>query len=117
MTSMVPLQEYVVGVLDGAGAGTIRIGPRAHGVEWRPATASIRMTGSTPSGLSTCYVYAGPVANDTTFVDATYDVNNDSTDRVSGLRLRIGQYVWAVWTGGNAGADVTLALTGEAEVP
>ena len=51
----VPLSEFATGRLDGAGAGTLRLGPRAHGVLWRPVNAGIRMTGSTPSGLATCY--------------------------------------------------------------
>lgn len=113
----VPLSEFATGVLDGAGAGTLRLGPRAHGVLWRPANAGVRMTGSTPSGLATCYIYVGTSATDPNFADATYDVNNDNTDRVAGNQLRIGQYVFAVWSGGNPGATVTLTLTGEADIP
>lgn len=116
MTS-VPLSEFAVGTLDASGAGTLRIGPAAHGVLWLPANAGIRMTGATPAGLATCYVYAGTSPTDPNFIDATYDVNNDNTDRVSGVQLRLGQYVFAVWTGGNPNADVTLTLTGTAEVP
>ena len=113
----VPLSVYATGVLDGAGAGVLRLGPRAHGVLWRPANVGIRMTGATPSGLATCYIYAGDSPTDPNYVDATYDVNNDNTDRVNGVELRLGQCVFAAWTGGNPGATVTLTLTGIAQVP
>lgn len=113
----VALAEYATGTLNGSGAGTIRVGPRAHGVVWRPKIASILMSGSTPSGLATVYVYTGPRASQEYFTDATYDVNNAATDSVGGTELRLGQYVWAVWTGGNALATVTLTLTGTAQVP
>lgn len=112
----VPLAEYATGTLDGSGNGTLRLGPTAHGQVWRPQVASVRMTGAAPAAQATCYVYAGDAATDPNFVDATYDVNNDSTDRVTGTELRLGQYVFARWTGGNAGATATLSITGTKDI-
>ena len=107
---VVPLSEWAQTTLDDSGAGTIQLGPRAHGVTWRPATASIKMSGGIPSGVATCFVYAGGYVDESTFVDSTYDVNNDSTDRLTGQELRLGQYVFAVWSGGNVlGHDGTRA--------
>ena len=113
----VPLSEFNVITLDGSGNGTARVGPRAHGVVWQPTVASIKMTGATPSGVATCFVYAGSSATDDNFVDSTYDVQNDSTDRVSGQQLRLNQFVYARWSGGNPGATATLSITGTAEIP
>lgn len=111
------LNEFVTGTLNASGNGTIRIGPGAHGVVWRPQVASIRMTGSTPTGLATCFIYVGDAAVDSNFVDGTYDTQNDSTDRLTGTELRLGQYVLAKWTGGAANATVTLTVTGRQEIP
>lgn len=108
----VNLSEFTQITLDGSGNGTAQVGPRGHGVTWKPAVASIKMTGGTPSGVATCFVYAGGSATDSNFVDSTYDVQNDSTDRVGGQQLVRGQYVWAVWSGGNPGAIATLAVNG-----
>ncbi|MBO2460965.1 hypothetical protein [Actinomadura violacea] len=115
--TQVQLRAVGSGTLDGSGSGTVRVGPLGHGVTWLPKVASIRMAGDPPPTAATCYVYAGVMATDAYFCDATYDVNNDSTDRVSGSELRLGQYVFAVWSGGTPGADVTLIVTGDQEVP
>jgi hypothetical protein len=108
----VPLSDFAQITLDGSGNGTVQLGPRAHGQTWKPTVASIKMSGSTPAGSATCFVYAGGAATDSNFIDSTYDVQNDSTDRVSGQALTLGQYVYAVWTGGNPGATATLTVNG-----
>jgi hypothetical protein len=67
--------------------------------------------------VATVFLYAGSSATDDNFVDSTYDVSNDSTDRVSGQQLVLGQYVWAVWSGGTPGATAVLSVNGTQEVP
>lgn len=113
---ILPLNEFGTATLDSSGAGTARIGPQAHGVLWQPEVVSIRMTGDIPSGLATCFVYAGDAPVDTNFVDATYDVTSASTGNASGLELRLGQYIFAVWSGGNANASVTVSVVGSKEI-
>jgi hypothetical protein len=113
----VPLSDFVQITLDGTGAGVARLGPRAHGQTWRPTVASIKMTGPTPAGQATCFLYAGGAATDANFLDSTYDVANDSTDRLSGQVLDLGQYVFAVWSGGNPGATATLTVNGTKVIP
>lgn len=113
----VPLSEDTEITLDATGAGTARLGPTAHGVTWKPLVASIKMTGGTPSGVATCFLYAGSRVANGNFVDSTYDVANDSTDRVSGQQLALGQYVYAVWSGGNPGATATLTVNGTKVIP
>ncbi len=113
----VALSESVTGVLNGAGAGTLRLGPKAHGVVWKPQVASIRMSGAPPAGLAICSVYVGPSATDDNFQDSTYDANNASTGRVDSTRLELGDYVFAVWQVGNPNATVTLTVTGTKDIP
>lgn len=108
----VPLSEFVTITLDASGNGTAKLGPAAHGLVWKPTTASIKMSGPTPTGMATLFLYVGGSATDSNFVDSTYDVQNDSTDRVNGQELTIGQYIWAVWSGGNPGARATLTING-----
>lgn len=117
MSREVPLSDFVQIRLDGSGNGTAQLGPRAHGQTWKPTVASIKMSGSTPTGAPTCFLYAGGYVGDANFIDSTYDVQNDSTDRVAGQSLDLGQYVFAVWSGGNAGATATLTVNGTRLVP
>jgi hypothetical protein len=112
MTTEVPLSEFVTITLDGSGNGTAQLGPRAHGLVWKPTVASIKMTGDIPADLATVFVYAGGTVNDGNFVDSTYDVNSASSGNIAGQQLQLGQYVFAVWSGGNPGASATLTLNG-----
>ncbi|MGH2866774.1 MAG: hypothetical protein ACRDNK_04280 [Solirubrobacteraceae bacterium] len=113
----VPLSEYAFTKLDGSGNGTVRLGPTAHGVVWNPTVASIKATGAIPAGLATCTVYAGSSATDDNFVDATYDVTSAATDAIAGNVLRLGGYLYAVWSGGTPGATATLSVAGTKEIP
>lgn len=113
----VSLSEFATVTLDGSGNGTARIGPDAHGVAWFPEVVSIRMTGAIPTGLATCFVYAGDSATDDNFVDSTYDVTSASTGNIAGQELHLGQYIFAKWTGGNAGAVATVSTSGRKDIP
>lgn len=113
----VPLYEFGDTVLDGSGDGTVRLGPSAHGVVWRPKVVSIKMTGAIPSGVATCFVYAGNSATDQFFVDATYNVKNNATGKIEGQEIRLGQYVFGVWDGATAGATATVVVSGEKDIP
>lgn len=111
-----PLSEFGTVTLDGAGNGTARVGPDAHGVVWLPEVVRIRMTGANPSGLATCFVYAGNSATDDNFVDSTYDVTSASSGNIQGEQLRLGQFVFAKWSGGNPGAVATVSLSGSKDI-
>lgn len=113
----VSLSEFAVVTLDAQGAGTVRLGPNAHGVVWRPQVVSIKMTGTIPINLATVFVYAGSTPTIDNFVDATYDVTSASTGNVVGQELRLGQYVYGVWSGGNPLAQATVLVYGTKDVP
>jgi hypothetical protein len=111
----VPLSEFASVVLDGSGGGTARIGPAAHGVVWNPSVASLKV--STAVKSPTCLVYAGSSATADNFVDGTYTGSQNSTSNVAGQVLYLGQYVFAVWTGGDPGAQATMTLSGTKDIP
>jgi hypothetical protein len=103
-------------VLDGSGNGTCKVGPQGHGEVWHPTVASVHVSGTIVNS-PVCKIYVGTEATPTTFCDATYTGEQDSTDRVSGSTLWLNYFVWAVWTGGDPGHQATLVVTGTQDVP
>ncbi len=115
MGTVVPLRQYAQVVLNGSGAGTAKVGPLSARETWSPTSASIQC--STTVNEATCNVYAGSTATQPDYVDASFaGSSGDSTSRVSGTTIYCGQYVWAVWTGGDPGATATLTVTGSRTV-
>ncbi len=110
----VPLSEFATVTLDGSGNGTAKIGPKAHGVVWHPTVASVKTSTKVKSPI--CNIYAGSLVNDQSFIDGTYTGEADSTDSIAGQELHLGQYVWAVWTGGDVGATGTVTVTGTKDI-
>lgn len=109
-----PLSEFVSVVLNGSGAGTAKIGPAAHGVIWKPTVASVRV--STQVKSPTCLIYAGDSATPDNFVDGTFTGAQNSTSNIDGQVLTLGQFVFAVWSGGDVGAQATLTVTGTKDI-
>jgi hypothetical protein len=111
----VALAESAYVTLDSSGAGTVRLGPRAHGQTWHPRIASVAT--STAIKSPTCKLYiGGRTLNSSILLDGTYTGEQNATDAITGSELRLGTYVWAVWSGGDAGAQATLTLTGTQEI-
>ena len=109
-----PLNQSGTVVLDGSGNGTVQLQPDGPSEHWQATSASVKV--STNNQLATCRVYVGPVVADQYFVDASDDGSTgDNTDRVTGYDIyRAGPYpaIWAVWSGGDAGATATLNVIG-----
>lgn len=109
------LYDFASVVLNGSGAGTAKVGPISAREVWSPALASVSATSNTKE--ATCSIYVGASATDPYFVDATYSGSSgDSSGNVAAKTVRVGQYVWAVWTGGDAGATATLRVNGTKEI-
>jgi len=108
----VPIRPGSVTVaLNGSGGGTVKIGPVGAAEVWQAEVASISV--STATAEAQCRIYVGdqPTANN--FVDGTLSGSTgDSTDRVSARPIRLGDYIWAVWSGGDPGSVATLNVTG-----
>lgn len=103
--------------LDGSGNGTAEVGPSLPGEVWSPQSVNISMTGDAPTGVATCFIYAGNGTSQADFTDSTYSVLGAASSVISGKTLYPGQVVTAVWAGGNPGATATLAVNGSRTVP
>jgi hypothetical protein len=84
-------------------------------VLWHPTVASVKVSTATRSPQ--CVVYAGDSATDANFVDGTYTGNQNGTSNIAGQEIRLGLYVFAVWSGGDPGAEATLSISGTKDIP
>lgn len=104
--------------LDGSGGGTVRLGPAGHGITWALGAISVKTAQAVSTGVCQCNIYVGDDASATNFLDGTFSGDTgDATSRAAGAQIRLGKYVFAVWTGGVPGDIATLTLTGTMEVP
>ena len=114
MTS-VPLRETASVTLNGAGNGTAKVGPLSAREKWHPASVSVSAN-QNPTNDAACSIFVGD-ANTMNFRDGCIDGSTgDSTDKCNADVISCGQYVWAIWTGGDAGARATLTVTGTKDI-
>ena len=117
----VPLNESGSVRLDGSGNGTVRIGPDEPAARWLPTVASVSaLTAAPVVNEAQCLFYAGQAPVQQYFVDGTFSGSSgDSSDRITGRVISRTQlpYIWAVWTGGDPGAQATLSVSGTKEIP
>lgn len=113
---MASLDETVFVTLDGSGNGTVNVGPLTAREVWHPTSASVRVnTGATNEAQ--CSVFVGQFATQENFRDLTFTGSaGDSTDKVSGKPVKKGDYVWAVWTGGDPGQRACLNVIGTKDI-
>ena len=108
----VPLDETITITLNGAGGGTARLGPLTARETWYPQQASVRANAN-PTNEAQCFIYVGTEATADNFKDLTFTGSSgDATDKISG-RMPKGRYVFATWSGGDAGAQAYLTVTGD----
>jgi hypothetical protein len=111
----VQLNETNSAALDASGNGTVQLGPAGPQETWTPSNVSVIC--STNVLEAVCKVFAGPAATSPYFKDITVDGSTgDATDKCN-LVIPKGWFVWAVWTGGDAGATATLNVDGVKSVP
>ena len=116
MPTNVPLRETAVITLNGAGAGTARVGPLSAREIWHPTVAAVKAN-AVPVLEAQCNIYVGLSASAENFRDGCVDGSSgDSTGNVSGDTVPRGQYIFAVWTGGDANVQATLTVTGTKDV-
>jgi len=108
-TRRVPLNTQASVTLDGSGNGTVQIGPRI-GQRWNVTNAAVQIPNAVKIPLANWYVGGAPIPGN--FVDGTFTGNMDATGRTSNFSITSGNYVWAVWTGGDSGATATLSILG-----
>jgi len=104
-----PLNVKAYAVLDGSGNGTAEIGPLSPGEVWSGMTVSVKVAANAKE--ATCSIYSGAAATPAYFADATtWGSTGDSTGNVRDVR--VGGSVFAVWSGGDAGAQATMTVSG-----
>lgn len=112
------LYESIAVKLDGSGNGIVKLGPLTAREVWNPTSASVKtnQTATTIVNEAQCNIYVGLSASQENFRDGTFSGSSgDNTDLISG-RLPKGNYVWAVWTGGDAGVSAMLVVTGTKDI-
>jgi hypothetical protein len=108
-TRRVPLNEQTAVILDASGNGTTFLGPRI-GQRWNVTNAAVLVPNAVKVPQANWYVGGAPTPGN--FVDGTFTGNLDATGRTSNFTITSGNYVWAVWTGGDVGATATLSILG-----
>lgn len=115
---MATLNESVVVQANGAGIATARLGPLSAREVWHPETATVGLVPGSPAPTNEaqCVVSYGDV-NTKRMLDACIDGSTgDSTGRVSSVTPKVGEFIWADWTGGDANVSFVLTVTGTKDV-
>jgi hypothetical protein len=116
----VPLRESITIRLNASGAGTAKVGPLSAREVWHPDNVAVHTNQASTAIVneSQCNVYVGSDTNTpNNFRDGCVDGSSgDATDKCNGDTLKCGDYVWAVWSGGDANVYATLTVTGTKDV-
>lgn len=104
--------------LDSSGNGTAQAGPSFPGESWLPGVVSVGSAESSVTNEATCKIFIGPSPAQNFYVDGTLSGSTgDSTANVTGQAVFPGNYIFAVWSGGDAGARATMNIQGTRNVP
>lgn len=111
MTNSAALNTSVTVQLDADGNGSTHCGPLSARENWLPDNVYVRVSSNVKE--AECTIYAGEAAEPAFYRDQTFaGSTGDSSSRVNGDTIRVGSAIWAIWTGGDAGATATLTVTG-----
>lgn len=94
-----------------AGGGQSQVGPQGVGTTWAAAQASVSTNLGQLGSTSTCILYAGPLPLPPYQVAANL-TGGGTQYPLGGVTLGVGDFIWAVWTGGTAGEVGQLKVTG-----
>lgn len=101
--------------LDNDGNGTVGVGPLSAREVWQPALVHVSV--ATNTNEASCSIYVGDSPTQINFRDQTFTGSTgDSSDHVSSDIVKTGHKVWAVWTGGDAGSQAIMQVTGSKNV-
>jgi hypothetical protein len=93
------------------GAATAQIGPVNKRETWYPESISVSV--STAVNQATCNIYAGPDTSQANFIDSTPQGSSGFTTYPTANRIvRAGEYVFAIWTGGDVGSQARVNIQG-----
>ena len=94
-----------------SGGGQSQVGPQGVGTTWAAAQASVSTNLGQLASTSSCIIYAGPIPSSAYQVSANL-IGGGTQFPLGGITLGVGDYVWAVWSGGAAGEIGQLKVTG-----
>lgn len=118
MTS-VTLNQSAVVILNASGNGTAKLGPINAREHWFPETIAVK-TNQAPASIvkeAQCKVYIGFDTSDPNFIDGTLSGSTgDSTPNASGHIIDSGEFVFAVWTAGDSGAQARVNVIGTKQI-
>lgn len=110
------LNETITVTLNGSGNGTARTGPLSARSIWHPENVHVSAN-INPVNESQCRIYVGDLPIQGNYRDGTVSGSSgDSSDRVNASVVKCGQYVYAVWSGGDANVIATLNVTGTKDI-
>ena len=110
----VALRQSAVTTLDGSGNGTAKLGPLSAREVWYPDNVAISINGFTKQAL--CTIYMGPDTTQSSFRDTSVFGSGDNSGACNADTVKVGFYIWAVWTAGDAGKQATVTVTGLKDV-
>lgn len=104
------ISPQVTVTLNASGAGQCSLTPPS-GTLWQLFLAAVSTTSVT--NASEAFLYLGNSNGPITLIDSTFLGNSASSGKVAGAPFYHGQYIWAVWSGADAGAHATLQVYGQ----
>lgn len=107
-----PLTESIQAKLNSNGAAILRLGPSNAYQNWQITSVAINCDVSSPNPVVSVYNSNNPSSQ---FLGGTYNGAQNSAN--ISATLYVGQQICAVFTGGQQGATVTLAVQGTVNVP
>jgi L-aminopeptidase/D-esterase-like protein len=110
VTSLPLVGGQAQGVISGAGALTLSVGPAGAGNVWYPASATIQTTTGV-NDFSTCQIFLGPAGLGVTLL-ATLFPGGIGTASLAIPSMTPGQYIIATWAGAHAGDVATVNVVG-----
>jgi hypothetical protein len=102
--------QYGTVILDSSGNGTAQVGPSRVREHWQVSGAAVRV--STQNSQAACALSVGSSPDNSTFVGNTITGSSGDTCGLAGIDIQPGQYVFAVWTGGDPGATGYVTVFG-----
>jgi hypothetical protein len=103
--------------LDGSGNGVAKVGPQSAREIWHPENVHVAANTGNVTNEASCLVYVGDAVGPNNFRDGTLSGSSgDTTDAVNADEINQGEYVFAVWSGGDVGVMATMIVTGEKDI-
>lgn len=109
------LRESAVITLDGTGSGKAKLGPLSAREIWYPDNVHVSV--ATAVKEAQCSVYMGSDTTQSNFRDKSVLASSgDSSGACNADTVRVGLFIWAVWTNGDANKQAVLTVTGIKDV-